>query len=65
MWHDFVRSAPEDDTVWDMALLDPLMVRMTPKHATQMIKIHMPAAEISAETVRHRQTGSLRPSLKP
>jgi hypothetical protein len=51
MWHDFVRSAPEDDTVWDMALLDPLMVRMTPKHATQMIKIHMPAAEISAETV--------------
>lgn len=51
VWENFVRSAPEDDAVWDMALLDPLIVRMTSKQATRMIKLPMPAAEISAETV--------------
>jgi hypothetical protein len=25
-WHEFGKSAPENDDVWDMALLDPLIV---------------------------------------
>ncbi len=51
MWHDFGQSVPEDDWIWDLALLDPLIVRMTPNCTTQVIEIHHPpAAPIPTET---------------
>ena len=49
-WHDFGKSAPENDDAWDMDLLDPLIVRLTPKSTTRVIEIHSPAAQISVET---------------
>ena len=50
MWHEFGKSVPENEAVWDVALLDPLIVRMTPKNITRMIENHPPAAQISDET---------------
>ncbi|MBC2710055.1 MAG: hypothetical protein HGJ94_03315 [Desulfosarcina sp.] len=49
-WHDFGKSAPENDNAWDLLLLDPLIVRMTPKSTTRVIEIHPPAEQIPAET---------------
>lgn len=50
MWHEFGRSSPEDDAVWDLTLLDPLVVRMAPKNITRVIKIHSPAPQMPMET---------------
>lgn len=50
MWHEFGSSAPEIDAVWDLTLLDPLVVRMAPKNITRVIKVHTPAPRVSTET---------------
>ncbi|MGA6924584.1 MAG: hypothetical protein WBY88_02815, partial [Desulfosarcina sp.] len=50
MWHEFGSSAPENDAVWDLTLLDPLVVRMAPKNITRVIKVHTPAPRVSTET---------------
>lgn len=50
LWHDFGKSAPKNDDAWDMDLLDPLIVRMTPKSTIRVIKIHPPAAQTSDRT---------------
>jgi hypothetical protein len=31
MWYDFRATAPEHEAVWDLALLDPLIVRLMPE----------------------------------
>ena len=49
-WRDFVKSAPEHDDAWDLALLDPVIVHMTPKSTIRVIEIHPPAAQDSEET---------------
>ncbi|MFO7714094.1 hypothetical protein [Desulfosarcina sp.] len=49
MWHDFAESTPDDSAVWDLTLLDPLIVRMTPKTTTAVIYINPPAAKIAEE----------------
>lgn len=50
LWHEFGKSAPERDDAWDMDLLDPLIVRMTPRSTIRVIEIHPPAAQTSSET---------------
>jgi TolA-binding protein len=50
LWHDFGKSAPENDDAWELTLLDPVIVRMTPKSTTRVIKIYPPATKTSAET---------------
>ena len=50
MWHDFGKSTFENDDAWDMVLLDPLVVRMTPKSTTRVIYIQPPPEKISAES---------------
>jgi len=50
LWHDFGQSAPKNDDAWELTLLDPVIVRMTPKSTTRVIKIYPPAAKNSAET---------------
>ena len=50
LWHDFGKSAPQNDDVWELTLLDPVIVRMTPKSTTRVIKIYPPAAKNPAET---------------
>ncbi len=50
LWHDFGRSAPDNDDVWDMDLLDPVIVRMAPKSTTRVIEIYPPAAQNSTDT---------------
>ncbi len=52
MWHEFGESLPEDDTAVDIALLDPLITRITPENTTRVIGIQPPAASITAETDR-------------
>jgi hypothetical protein len=47
MWHQFGETAV-DTTVWDMRLLDPLVVRMTPKTTTRVVYIHPPAGQQTA-----------------
>jgi hypothetical protein len=42
MWHHFGETTV-DANVWDMRLLDPLVVRMTPKTTTRVVYIHPPA----------------------
>ncbi len=50
MWHAFAESASDDDAVWDLALLDPLIVRMTPKSTTEVIYLNpLPAAQASEQ----------------
>jgi len=51
MWHDFGKSAFESDDAWDLVLLDPLIVRMTPKSTTRVIYIQPPAEKIPAEKI--------------
>ncbi len=50
LWHDFGKSAPGNDDAWELTLLDPVIVRMTPKRTTRVIKIYPPAEKNSAET---------------
>jgi len=50
LWHDFGKSAPDNDDAWELALLDPVIVRMTPKRTTRVIEIYPPAARTSDET---------------
>jgi len=50
LWHDFGESSPENDAAWDMTLLDPLILRMTPKSTTQVIYINPPAAKESEKS---------------
>ncbi len=49
LWHDFGKSAPDNDA-WELTLLDPVIVRMTPKSTTRVIEIYPPAAGTSDET---------------
>ncbi|MBR9985197.1 MAG: hypothetical protein KFF68_04745 [Desulfosarcina sp.] len=49
LWHDFGKSAAENDDAWELTLLDPVIARMTPKSTTRVIKIYPPAAKPSAE----------------
>ena len=49
-WHDFAKSAPKNDDAWELPLFDPVIVRMTPKSTTRVIRIYPPAAGRSAET---------------
>jgi hypothetical protein len=49
-WHEFGKSAPENGDVWDMALLDPLIARLTPQNTARVSKIDLPAAQVSGET---------------
>ena len=50
LWHDFGKSAPNNDHDWELALLDPVIVRMTPKSTTRVIEIYPPAARTSDKT---------------
>ncbi|MEE4112628.1 MAG: hypothetical protein V2I40_07420 [Desulfobacteraceae bacterium] len=50
LWHDFGKSAPKYDDAWELALLDPVIVRMTPKSTTRVIKIYPPPEKNSTET---------------
>lgn len=51
LWHDFGKSAPDNnDDTWDMALLDPLIVRVTPKSTIRVIESRPPAAHTYTET---------------
>ncbi|WP_372682560.1 hypothetical protein, partial [Desulfosarcina sp.] len=50
MWHDFGKAAPKNDDAWELILLDPVIVRMTPKSTTRVIKIYPPAIKDSAKT---------------
>ena len=55
MWHDFGKSAFQNDDAWDLVLLDPLIVRMTPKSTTRVIYIHPPAEKIPAENATPKE----------
>jgi hypothetical protein len=46
LWHDFGKSADENDDALDLVLLDPLIVRLTPKSTIRVIEIHSPATQI-------------------
>lgn len=67
MWHNFGKAALEDDAGWDMALLDPLIVRMTPKDTTPVTAVDPPAAQtsdaITAPEDRQTDTLQLRTEL--
>ena len=39
MWHDFGKSASEYDATWKLSLIDPLIVRITPKNTKNMVPI--------------------------
>ena len=43
MWHDFQESTKDEDAIWDQALLDPLIVRQTPRPAPTIIEVPAPA----------------------
>ena len=55
LWHDFSESTPVDDNALELALLDPVIVRMTPKSTTRVIKIYPPAAQTPTETKTHAE----------
>lgn len=68
MWHDFGKSAPGNDTVWDPVLLDPLIVRMTPDRTARVIEIHHPPAtqaptETPAAAIRQQDDRQLQAAL--
>jgi len=54
MWHQFGETAV-DTNAWDMRLLDPLVVRMTPKTTTRVVYIHPPAEQRT--DLRGKQSG--------
>ncbi len=39
MWREFNRRVPNPESAWELSLLDPLIVRMTPKVTTQVVEI--------------------------
>jgi len=43
MWHDFQETATDEDAVWSQALLDPLIVRQTPRPVQTVIEAPSPA----------------------
>ena len=50
LWHDFGNSTRATDAAWNLALLDPLIVRLTPPPATTpIIEIRPPVAQPTAE----------------
>ncbi|PID40543.1 MAG: hypothetical protein CR984_02675 [Proteobacteria bacterium] len=44
MWHQFGETKVKAN-VWDIRLLEPLVVRMTPKTTTRLVYIHPPAEQ--------------------
>jgi hypothetical protein len=50
LWRNVRKSAPQNDDAWNLALIDPLVVRMTPRTTTRVIEIYPPAAQVSKET---------------
>jgi hypothetical protein len=50
-WHDFVNSTPQNDSIWDPALLDPLILRLHPKATGPRYVQHPPTEQTSAPTV--------------
>jgi len=67
LWREFGNSAPKNDDAWDLALLDPVIVRMTPKTTTRVIEIHPPAAQIADEIAEpaDRIQGGQQPNGRP
>jgi hypothetical protein len=44
-WHAFSRSGPENENDWELALFDPLIVRLMPGPPERVIDIHLPAVQ--------------------
>jgi hypothetical protein len=44
-WHAFSNSEPDDGVDWELALFDPLIVRLTPAPPERTINIHPPAVQ--------------------
>lgn len=44
MWHEFGDTSPDNDSTGDLALFDPLILRLTPPEPPPMAENHLPAA---------------------
>ena len=44
-WHAFSNSEPENEAGWELALFDPLIVRLIPEPPDRAIDIHPPATQ--------------------
>ena len=44
-WHAFSNSEPDNGADWELALFDPLIVRLTPAPPERTVDIHPPAAK--------------------
>ncbi len=68
MWRDFTRRVPDPEAARELSLLDPLIVRMTPKVTTQVVEIKPSpdpekTAAPSISTVSAQQVQKLRNEL--
>jgi hypothetical protein len=50
LWRDFGKSVPDGDDAWEMTMLDPLVVHLTPKSTIRVIEIRPPEAPTPVES---------------